>query len=534
MSKLKIYLPILFALILMLGIFLGFNLHSSQQSQVFNMGNSWINSKVANTIEYLQNNYVDSIDIQKIEESAIKKALEDLDPHSQYITAEEFSAYNDPLKGNFEGIGVMFRIEKDTIMIINVIGGGPSEKVGLMGGDRIITIDGDSVAGKKITNDEVISKLKGERGSKVKVEIFRRGIEETLDFTITRDVIPTYSVDIAFIPQDSIGYIKLSKFSATSYHEVVKALTQLQSEGLNQLILDLRGNTGGYLQAAINLSDLFLEDETLIVYTEGRNRQKQYAYATNKGLFENGEIIVLIDEGSASASEIVAGAIQDNDRGTIIGRRSFGKGLVQEQMQFNDGSAIRLTVSRYYTPTGRCIQKSYSNGTDEYNHDIYDRYAHGEMTNADSIHFDESLIFTTPEGDTVYGGGGIMPDIFVSIEEETEAGLIGDILQKGVFYRYTFEYVDKNRKKLAHYNNAHHFIETFEVDQDLFDSFIADATKHGVKVENPIDHDTRKEIDLILKALIGRNLFDNEGFYPVYLQRDAIFQKAISILKSKK
>ena len=359
--------------------------------------------------------YVDEIDGNRLQDRAIEAMMEDLDPHSAYITLEEFNEVNDPLLGSFEGIGVQFRLERDTIAIVSVIKGGPSEKVGIMAGDRIIYVDDSIVAGKKLKNEDVMRLLKGPKGTTVKVQMSRRGVEGLLPFTITRDVIPTYSVDIAYMLDEKTGYLKLSKFSATTYDEFKKGIRKLKGEGMKQLVFDLRGNSGGYLQAAVEVADEFLPKGSLIVYTEGRNRAKQYLNARRRGMLEDIPVVVLIDGESASASEIVAGALQDNDRGTIIGRRSYGKGLVQEQMMLSDNSAIRLTVARYYTPTGRSIQKPFDGDREHYLLESYERYENGELFSQDSIHFADSLKYTTPKGKIVYGGGGIMPDIYVPL-----------------------------------------------------------------------------------------------------------------------
>jgi len=531
MSKIKIYLPIAFAIILAAGIYLGYNMNSGQPSpgKIFQLGGQSA-GKVTNVLNYIKEDYVDTVKIDRLENKAIKEVLAELDPHSQFIAAKEFNQVNDPLKGEFEGIGVQFRIEKDTIMIIRAISGGPSEKVGIRGGDRIVTIEGDTVAGTGISNEEIISQLKGEKGTKVTVGIYRPGLDDLVHYTITRDVIPTYSVDISFMPTDSIGYIKLSKFSATSYEEVKKALDDLIEDGMQKLILDLRSNAGGYLQAAIKLADEFLKDGKLIVYTEGKNRPKQFAYATSAGAFEEQEITILIDEGSASASEILAGAVQDNDRGMIVGRRSFGKGLVQEQMRLSDGSAVRLTVARYHTPTGRCIQRPYEENRKEYYHEFYDRWKNGELESVDSIQFADSLKYETPGGKIVYGGGGIMPDVFVSIKEEQSNDYIGDLLQKGIFYRFAFDYADQNRQELKAYGSAEAFIDQFSVDERLLQEFLKEAKKSGVPKDPDLFQESVKEIRTLLKALIGRNIYDNEGFYPVYLKTDAIFQKALKVI----
>lgn len=432
--KSTIYLPIAFALVLIAGFFLGASLVkvSMVKKGILSSIQSRRYDPVNDVISYIEREYVDSVDVNNLRQSAIKGILSDLDPHSQYISADEFNEVNDPLLGNFDGIGVQFRMENDTVYIINTVPGGPSEKVGILAGDRIIEVGDKTIAGVNMPTTEVMKLLKGPRGTKVNIGVYRRGYDELIRFDIVRDVIPTYSIDISFMPEPGIGYIKLSKFSATTTDELTKALTELKDSGMKSLILDLRGNSGGYLQTAITVSDQFLSDGKLIVYTSGVNRPNQYANATAKGLFEDGNLVVLIDEGSASSSEIVAGAIQDNDRGLIIGRRSFGKGLVQEQLSLPDGSAIRLTVARYYTPTGRSIQKPYKAGhSDEYLAELHERMLSGEFESADSIHFNDSLRYTTPAGRVVYGGGGIMPDIFIPLEKNENYRYFNELLGRG-------------------------------------------------------------------------------------------------------
>ena len=486
-------------------------------------------SKLNDVVNYIVQEYVDSVSKDKLTEDGINGILENLDPHSQYITAEEFHDVNDPLLGNFEGIGIQFRIEKDTIVVIQTIPGGPSEKVGLAAGDRIVFVDDSLVAGVSITNNKAMKKLKGKRGTKVKVGIFRRGIPDILDFIITRDVIPTYSVDIAYMPTETTGYIKISKFSATTYDEFTKAVQKLKNEGMQNLIIDLRGNTGGYLKAAIDISDEFLTKDQLIVYTDGKNQPRELFYATDKGRLENTGVAILIDGSSASASEIVAGAIQDNDRGLIIGRRSFGKGLVQRQLSFLDGSAVRLTIARYYTPTGRCIQKPYDpeKGFEEYYSESYHRYLNGELEVKDSIHFNDSLKYVTPGGKIVYGGGGIMPDIFIPIERGDEFQYYNNLVQKSLIFRFAFEYTDKNRKALQRFADFEDFNKHFNITDVLLNEFIAFCEKNGVAKDAEGIRHAKNKINTLLKAYIGRNLYDNEGFYPVYLSIDDAFNAAI-------
>lgn len=533
--KTTVYLPIVFALVLSFGILLGVKLAPQSDGQtIFLSGNLSGEDKVSNILGFIHNDYVDTVNLESIKEEAINHILTSLDPHSQYIPASELNEVNEHLEGNFEGIGVQFRIEKDTVMVISPIAGGPSEKVGIKAGDRIVVVDGDTIAGKGITNNEVMKRLKGPGGTRVHVGIFRLKSRGLIEFTITRDVIPTYSLDIAYMVDETVGYIKLNKFSATTHKEMLKALSELNSQGMKKLILDLRNNTGGYLQAAIDISDEFLSDKKLIVYTEGKNRPRNYAYATKQGNFENGELVILIDEGSASASEIVAGAIQDNDRGTIVGRRSFGKGLVQEQLNLYDGSALRLTVARYYTPTGRCIQKSYTKGTEEYYKEFHNRFVNGEILHPDSIHFDDSLKYVTPQGKVVYGGGGIMPDVFIPAESGENYNYYNRLINKGVFYDFTFEYTDVRRNELSRFKNYRDFLNDFDIDKKLFSDFIAFAEKNGIPKDEQGIEARKADIEVLLKALIGRNILDDRGFYPVYHQRDVTFQKAWKLLRGEK
>jgi len=531
-KKFAIYLPILFALVLVTGIFLGHKISPVSTNPTILGLNMNKYNKLDDVVNYILEEYVDSVDRNNISEQGINGILDNLDPHSQYITAEDYNAVNEPLLGNFEGIGIQFRIEKDTIAVIQTIPGGPSEKVGLLAGDRLVYVDDSLVAGVGIDNDGAMKRLKGKRGTKVDVGIFRRGLSDLLNFEITRDVIPTFSIDIAFMPEDELGYIKVSKFSATTKEEFQEAADKLLDEGMQKLILDLRGNTGGYLQAAIAMADEFLEKDKLIVYTEGNNQPKETFYARRSGKLENTEVAVLIDGVTASASEIVAGALQDNDRGTIIGRRSYGKGLVQRQLDLLDGSALRLTIARYYTPTGRCIQKPYKreNGFEEYYSESYHRYMNGEMEDADSIPVNDSLEYTTPGGKTVYGGGGIMPDIYVPLSTDDDLNYFNELVRKGLIFRFAFEYTDKNRKDLLKYENFEDFNKQFDTGSVLFAEFVEFATENGVDQIELITALSEKHIKYRMKAFISRNLFDNKGFYPVLLQTDDVFEKAVEIL----
>jgi carboxyl-terminal processing protease len=532
-SRIYVYVPMLLAIFLITGVYLGSKLRNTALERNLSI-NGKKTDKLDEVVHYIEQDYVDSVNKDRLEVDAINGMLHNLDPHSQYISADELKEVNEPLKGNFEGIGIEFRIIKDTVVVLHVIPGGPSERSGLIQGDRIIKIDDKTVAGIKINNADVIRQLKGEKGTKVVVSILRQNITNIINFTITRDIIPLYSIDISYMVNDSLGYIKLSRFSATTPEEFDEALTKLKDQGMNKLILDLRDNVGGYLESAIRLADEFLINKKLIVYTEGNNRPKQYAFATGRGKFEKQPLVILIDEGSASASEILAGAVQDNDRGLIIGRRSFGKGLVQEQIDLPDGSAIRLTVARYYTPTGRCIQKPYKDGIEQYENEFWNRFQNGELQHPDSIHFPDSLKYITPGGKVVYGGGGIMPDVYVPIQTGKEYIYYNQLLNKGVFYQFAFDYTDNKREKLkATYTSVDAYIHDFIVDNSLFEEFIAYAEKDGIKCDDAGLHSASSLIKTLLKAFIGREIYSDETFYPIYNQSDIIFLKAKDILTKK-
>ncbi len=528
--KISIYFPIFFAIILILGILLGIKLAgvSVYNESILNLKPAKSN-KFSTILEYINQDYVDSVNNQELIEQSINEVLNDLDPHSQYFPADEFTMIHDELEGNFEGIGVEFRIVKDTITVIHAIPGGPSEKVGIRGGDRIVLIDDSLVAGVGITSRGAMKKLKGHRGTHVDVGVFRRGMKELLDFTITRDVIPTYSLDVAYMVNDTIGYIKLSKFSSTTYHEFMDALRKLKDEGMSALILDLRGNAGGYLQAAISIADEFLPEKELIVYTQGNSRPKNTAHATDRGNFEDEVLVILLDESSASSSEVLAGAVQDNDRATIMGRRSFGKGLVQEQIEFADGSALRLTVARYYTPTGRCIQRPYDEGFEDYYMDFYERYTNGELLNPDSIRFSDSLKFITKGGNIVYGGGGIMPDVYVAIDTNKNE-FYNKLIRKGLIFQFAFDYTDKYRDELNRFDSFNHYKNDFNISNKDFKEFLEYAAENGVKGSAEQIEEVKSRIKTLMKGYISQNIYNDQGFYPVFHEIDDIFQAAMKHL----
>ncbi|MCF8332315.1 MAG: S41 family peptidase, partial [Bacteroidales bacterium] len=530
--KPAIYLPIAFSLVLILGLFLGSHMINSQDSgwSLFKTENRTFN-RLVDVLNLIQQDYVDEIDTEEITKIAVKNIIEELDPHSEYIPASQFAEVNDQLKGNFEGIGIQFRMVKDTIVVIKTIAKGPSEKAGIMAGDRIVQVNGKTVAGKGISSDSIVSMLKGKRNTEVEVSVYRRGMKNLLDFTITRDKIPTYSLDVAYMIDDETGYVKLNKFSATTGDELHKALIDLKGEGLEKLILDLRGNGGGYLSESIRVSDEFIKDDNLIVYTEGKNRPRREQKATAYGSFHEGDLVIIIDEMSASASEIVAGAVQDNDRGTILGRRSFGKGLVQEQMQFKNGAAIRLTVARYYTPTGRCIQKSYENGNNEdYYLEILNRYQGEEMNNMDSVPKDSTRIYVTNGGDTVYGGGGIYPDIFIPLKKGLPNELAQKIIRQGLIFRFAFQYADRNREQFARFDSAKDFVDNYQVNNALYNEFKTFTFNQGIKGTSQQFKEAKPMLKTRMKAFIGRNFFDDQAFYPVIHQIDVEFQEALRFL----
>lgn len=531
--KFYIYLPVIFSLVLILGIFIGstFGPNNSNRSGIIGTDGQNNFSKIDEVVSYVNNQYVDTIKTNDLIDKTIESMLQSLDPHSAYITAAELSATNEPLQGNFEGIGVEFNIVDDTIRVIAAIPGGPSEKVGVQAGDKIIQVEGKSVAGIKITNKQVMEKLKGTGGSKVKISMMRRGKSSLIDFTITRGTIPIYSIDVSYMVSPKTGYVKISRFAATTYDEYMEAFEKLQKQGMQQLILDLRGNGGGYLNTAVDIADEFLGAGKEIVYTIGKARPRKDYKATAKGNFEHGKLMVLIDDGSASASEILSGALQDNDRATIIGRRSFGKGLVQEQSEFTDGSAIRLTIARYYTPTGRCIQKSYADGLEAYYDEENSRYANGELENADSIKRNDSLKFKTPSGKIVYGGGGITPDVFVPLDTTGRSRYLSEVLYTGIVNDFAFHYADKERTTLKAFKTVANYNRLFVLSDEILNDFIVFAEKNKVKRNDKEIAASKSILKNQIKALIARNVWSSEGFYQVIQNEDTILKKAVQLMK---
>lgn len=534
-TDLKIFLPLIIAFCLVLGILLGQSFQNSkgESTLFFPVTPKFSNlTKLNEIFNFIEDAYVDSVDKNELMETAITETLAKLDPHSYYIPAKKFETFNQPLEGNFDGIGVEFRIVKDTVVVINVIEGGPSEKAGLLDGDRIVFVDTIPISGAKITNEKVMKLLKGPRGTKVKVKIKRRGEKSLISKTITRGVIPIKSIEVAYLIDKDIAYLKISRFSKTTYTEFVEAVSKLKKEGMEKIIIDLRGNGGGLLNTATAVLDELLPKNKLIVYTKGRARRKQSYYSTPGGILTEAPVVVLINESSASASEIVAGAIQDNDRGIIIGRRSFGKGLVQEQIQWPDGSAIRLTVARYYTPSGRCIQKPYEGKSlEDYEMEAYNRYESGELFYEDSVHVEDTIKYFTLNGRVVYGGGGIKPDIFIPIDTSDQTEYYNKLRYFGVFQTYCFNYVDTHRDKLKSYSTIEDFKERFLISNTLLNDFINYAEQQGFKYNDAQFKKSKKIIVNRLKASIARYYYGDIGFYEIMNNSDDAIKRAISELK---
>ena len=501
-----------------------------------NLGKNSPMSKLQYAEMAINNLYVDSVNEEKLIEDAIRGMLKELDPHSSYSTPQEVKALNEPLQGNFDGIGVQFNMIDDTLLVIQPTSKGPSEKVGILAGDRIITVNDTSIAGVNMPRNEIMKRLRGPRGTQVKLGIKRRSVAETLYFTVTRDKIPVKSVDAAYMIRPGVGYIRIENFGATTYDEFMTLLESLKEQGMRDLILDLQENGGGYLEAAVRIANEFLADDDLIVYTEGSKQRRRDYYADGSGSLREGKVVVLVNEFSASAAEIVTGAIQDQDRGIVVGRRSFGKGLVQRPIDLPDGSMIRLTVAHYYTPSGRCIQKPYKKGElKEYEQDFENRLKHGELTNRDSIHFSDSLRYETlRKHRTVYGGGGIMPDEFVPLDTLQYTRFHRQLAAKNIIINNNLRYIDNHRKQLkGSYKNFEQYNKAFEVPQSLIDSILADAEKQKVK---PKDDDelqrTLPYLRLQLKGLIARDLWDMNEYFRIMNEQNHIVQRGLEVISN--
>ncbi len=526
-SKQAVRLPLFIGAAMALGIFIGAQMADSGGDKPELFKSIY---KLRQVISYIENDYVDEVDTEELVEGLIENMLVKLDPHTIYIPKEQMERTQSELRGNFEGIGIQFSIIKDTINVIAALSGGPSEKLGIRSGDRIIKVNGENVAGIGITTTDVMDKLMGPKGTEVNVTVMRKsGDNLTIEYTIERDVIPVSSVDVAYMIDEEIGYIKASRFTATTYMEFKEALNVLQQKGMQKLVLDLTNNPGGIMSVCIDMADEFLAGKQLIVYTQGKeSRYNENHISRIKGDFEEDPLIILINEGSASASEIVAGAVQDHDRGLIVGRRSFGKGLVQVGMGLNDGSQLRLTISRYYTPSGRCIQKSYNGDIAEYRRENYERFQNGEIFHRDSIVVNDSLAFTTDKGRTVYGGGGIIPDYFVPYDTSGNSRYLNQLFTSNTIAEYVLGLTDEEIRPLEELGMSA-FLESFEVDDNTVQKVIEVASRNGVSFNGEQFESSEDKIKLYLKAYLGRRIWGSQGFYPVLNQDNEILLKALEL-----
>ena len=523
---LKTITPILIGLALGAGYFLGirqsnpneFKGASTSQSSSFNM--------LSELINYIDAEYVDSVSKDILIDGAIVHMLKELDPHSYYIKPEEYAQMNEPLEGNFDGIGVQFNIQNDTLVVIDPIVGGPSAKVGVKPGDRITHVDDSLIAGVGLRNSTVLKLLKGPKGTKVDLTISRKGTD-SINVTITRDKIPIHSVNARYMLTPNTGYIKVDRFGANTTREFLTGVNSLKSDGANKLIIDLRGNGGGYMNAATDMLDAFFDKGELLVFTQGKARSRRDIVSENRAEYGEMEVVVLIDESSASASEIFAGAIQDHDRGVIVGRRSFGKGLVQEQTEWPNGSATRLTIARYYTPSGRCIQKPYTDGVEEYNEEYYHRYENGEMMSKDSIEIVDSSEYRTDNGRFVYGSGGIIPDVFIAIDTSNGSNYLNQLVYSGTEYDFAFDYADNHRDELQSFGSAVNYANNFKVSDVMMKQLIEFGEKRGVIYEEVGFKRSEKTIKRRLRAYIARNIWNDEGFYPIWNSEDPTIKAAL-------
>lgn len=522
-NRLPLFLPLLLSLAFILGMILARYLPENNQPR--DIKSNKYNQKLQSILRYINDEYVDSVDLNQLVEESLPYVLENLDPHSVYIPASMLTEVSEPLEGEFEGIGIEFNIQNDTVVVVNTIAGGPSATEGVMPGDRIVYIDDTLVAGKNIASEQVMKKLKGAKGTKVIISVYRKTSPELIEIEITRGRIPLHSVDVAYMANKTTGYIKVSKFAKNTHKEFVYATEQLLDKGMKAIVVDLRGNSGGYLEAATALADEFLVKGKLIVYTQGKNRPRMNSYATRKGSCHDIKIAVLMDEWSASASEIFAGAIQDNDRGIVIGRRSFGKALVQEPTFFPDGSSLRLTVARYYTPTGRCIQKPYNKGKDNYYEDMYN-----SLIGNETLVIDSSKKYITSGGKVLYGGGGIQPDIVIPPDTSGLTPFFYDVVNKNLIYRFAWKYTDANRTKLKTFSGWLSLINYIE-EQEVYKELLKYFSENDIIVPSSIEDRTEKILKTHLSAYISRNLFDDAGFYPIALSVDATFLRALEVLK---
>lgn len=525
------FTPLIIAISVVMGILIGtfYARHFAGNTLGIINGSS---NKLNALLRVIEDQYVDTVNMTDLVEKAMPQILAELDPHSTYIPAQNLEEVNSELEGSFSGIGIQFTIQEDTIHVNSVIQGGPSEKVGLMAGDRIVMVDDSLFVGKTLTNEKAMRTLKGPKGTKVKLSVKRATEKNLLDFVITRGDIPQNTIDAAYMLSNDYGYIQISKFGRTTHVELLNAIAQLSHKSCKGIIIDLRDNTGGYMEAAVRMVNEFLPEGQLIVYSQGRKYPRTEDYANGTGSCQKMPLVVLTNEGSASASEIFAGAIQDNDRGTIVGRRSFGKGLVQQPIDFSDGSAIRLTIARYYTPSGRCIQRPYKNGKDsKYEMDWLTRYEHGEFFSKDSIKLDENLRYSTRLGRPVYGGGGIMPDIFVPQDTTGTSSYLIEVLNKGLTLQFSFQYSDRNRAKLNEFENEEDMLKYLR-QQGIVEQFIRFADSKGVKRRNILIHKSHKLLERNLYGNIIYNILGREPYIKYINQGDPTVQKALEILEN--
>ncbi len=533
-SKFTIILPAVVACSLVAGVLLGGLVFRTSRPVVRRPALTAPGSdKINRLLSLIGTQYVDSVSIDSLTERVIPLILDELDPHSTYLSAQDLSRAKESIEGEFDGIGVVFNMATDTVIVLNVVNSGPSAKAGIQAGDRIVTVNDTVVAGIKMPQDSVVKRLRGPRGSQVTLGIQRAGVKDLVPFVVTRDAIPIKSIVAAYMIRPETGYIKFEQFSMNAHKELAEAIARLKEQGMKKLILDVRGNPGGLLDQAILISREFLPKGKMIVYTQDRDGNREIEYSEGNGKFMDEELVVLIDENSASASEILAGALQDNDRGTIIGRRSFGKGLVQNQIPFPDGSAVRLTVARYYTPTGRSIQKPYSNGREDYYNELLSRYQHDEMFSADSIHFADSLKYTTESGRVVYGGGGIMPDIFVPVDTTDMTPYFREVAGRSILYKFTLEFSDRHRGQLNKIRSLEELDRFFDRQPNLLNEFVSYAAKAGV-APKPAEIERSKAILLAQrKAYIGRNTeLEDNAFYHEIQGIDNVIARSIEVLDS--
>ncbi|HEY5826211.1 MAG TPA: S41 family peptidase [Cyclobacteriaceae bacterium] len=523
-SNYQIRLPLILCIGLAAGVLIGTSLNSKKSTAEVNSDVQ----KFREVLNLIHNEYVDETKTNALVDDAIQHMLSKLDPHSAYITASDREEANEDLRGNFEGIGIEFNIFDDTLVVVSALSGGPSEAVGLRPGDKIVKVNETVIAGVGLSNLDVMKHLKGTKGSEVKIEVVRKNVKEPVQFTIVRDKIPQFSVDASYMVDPEIGYIKVSRFSQTTYEEFMKAMEKLKKKGMKKLVLDLQGNPGGYMNQAIDLADEFLPEGEKIVFTKGKDtRYNSDALSTNKGDFQQGDLIVLVNEGSASASEIVSGALQDNDRALIVGRRSFGKGLVQSPFDLEDGSELRLTISRYYTPSGRSIQKPYTD-EEEYSKDIIKRYKHGEFFTADSVKFSDSLKFLTLNGRTVYGGGGIMPDYFVPLDTTLNSHYLNELYNSNTIAEFAFNYAS-NHKEALEKKGYDDYYQNFQVTDALLNQLADTGKRNKVDPDFKDMNKNKKIFQIHVKAQIARRVWGNDGFYPIFNETNEVLQQAVKL-----